>query len=285
MRGLTVLSRQAALSAVTPDAAVWTTVPDVETNTAIDWKARAVEQWTADPCGPEAKGIFALMEARRAYAPWMAEQLDYEGVAGLDVLDVGCGQGIDLCEFGLAGARVTGIDLTPRHVELARGHAREAGVEAALIQGDAEQLPFGDASFDRVTSNGVLHHTPHIETALREIRRVLRPHGRATIIVYNRRSWHYRLELLLWQGIIRRRLLRERMSGILSSSVEKTSIAARPLVGVYSPRQLRSLLQGAGFGRVVTWISPFRPADSRILRRLPTRLPLGGGWYVVAHGS
>lgn len=71
---------------------------------------------------PDVEGIEALIAARREYAPWMAEQLGYSKPEGLDVLDLGCGQGIDVCEFGLAGARVTGIDLTPRHIELARIH-------------------------------------------------------------------------------------------------------------------------------------------------------------------
>lgn len=73
--------------------------------TSIDWKTRTVEQWTADPCGPDATGIRALMQGRRDYAPWMAAQLDYAGAAGLRVLDVGCGQGIDVCEFALAARR------------------------------------------------------------------------------------------------------------------------------------------------------------------------------------
>jgi ubiquinone/menaquinone biosynthesis C-methylase UbiE len=252
--------------------------------TRVDWKARAVEQWTADPCGPEAEGVFALMEGRRAYAPWMAEQLDYEGAAGLAVLDVGCGQGIDLCEFGLAGARVTGIDLTQRHVELARTHIEEAGIEATIIQGDAERLPFEADSFDRIVSNGVLHHTPDIEAALREIRRVLRPSGTSTVILYNRNSWHYWLNQVLWRGLLKGRLLAERgMAGVLSSGVERTSIDARPLVRVFTSHRVWKMVQEAGFAAVETWVSPFRPEDSPFTRRLPERLPLGGGWYVVAH--
>jgi ubiquinone/menaquinone biosynthesis C-methylase UbiE len=250
-----------------------------------DWKARAVEQWTADPCGPDASGIFALMAARRAYAPWMAEHLGYRYAAGLDVLDVGCGQGIDVCEFGLAGARATGIDLTPRHVALASHHVREAGIESVIVEGDAERLPFRADSFDRVTSNGVLHHTPDIEAAFSEIRRVLRPGGEATIILYNRHSWHYWLEQVLWQGIVRHRIFGEGMDRILSSNVEKSSIGAMPLVRVYSQRQVRRLLQRAGFEQVSTWVSPFRPSDSRFLRRLPSWLPLSGGWYIVAHAG
>src|SRR5947207_3392306 len=87
---------------------------------------------------------------------------------GLDVLDVGCGQGIDLAGYAMAGGRPTGVDLTPRHVELARAHPAAMGLEGEVVVGDAEALPFVDESFDRVSSNGVLHHTPDMPAALRE---------------------------------------------------------------------------------------------------------------------
>jgi ubiquinone/menaquinone biosynthesis C-methylase UbiE len=251
----------------------------------VDWKRRAVEQWTADPCGPDGTGAERLLAGRREYAPWMAEQLDYNGAAGLDVLDLGCGQGIDVCEFARVGARVTGIDLTPRHIELALEHVEEFGVEATLLEGDVERLPFADSSFDRVVSNGVLHHTPDIEAALREARRVLRPGGSFTVILYNRNSWHYWLSQFLWRGVVRRQMLRERsMSAVLSANVEFSTIGARPLVRVYSRRQVHRLLRHTGFRSVVTWVCPFRAGDAPFVEHLPSRLRRTGGWYVVGHG-
>jgi ubiquinone/menaquinone biosynthesis C-methylase UbiE len=251
----------------------------------VDWKRRAVEQWSADPCGPDVEGFEALRRARHEYAPWMAQQLAYAEASGLDVLDVGCGQGIDLCEFAGAGARVTGIDLTQRHVELAKAQVAEAGLDATVLQGDAENLPFPDQTFDRVVSNGVLHHTPDIEEALREMRRVLRVPGTATVILYNRNSWHYWLNLVLWRGLLHGSIVRERgMAGVLSTNVERTSIGARPLVRVYSRRRVRAMLEHAGFHSVSTWVSPFLPLDSPFTRGLPAGTPLGGGWFVVGHG-
>jgi ubiquinone/menaquinone biosynthesis C-methylase UbiE len=251
----------------------------------VDWKQRAIEQWTADPCGPEVEGIEALMAGRREYAPWMAEQLDYGGSSGLEVLDVGCGQGIDVCEFALAGARVTGIDLTPRHVELAHHHVADLGVEAAIVEGDAEKLPFPDASFDRVTSNGVLHHTPNIEAALSEIRRVLRPGGTTSIVLYNRNSWHYWIKQVLWYGVLHGWIVSERgMGGVLSRNVETSSVEARPLVHVYSRRQLSAMLRRTRFAQPSTWVSPFKPDETPFTVWLPSGLQLGHGWYVVGHG-
>jgi ubiquinone/menaquinone biosynthesis C-methylase UbiE len=209
----------------------------------------------------------------------MASVLDYAGARDLDVLDVGCGQGIDVCEYALAGARATGIDLTPRHLELARSHLAELGVFADLVQGDAEQLPFSDDSFDRVCSNGVLHHTPDMPAALREIGRVLRPGGCATIIVYNRNSWHFWGYQVLERALLRGTLLRERsMTGVLYR-VEHG--AGRPLVRVYSTRQVRSMMKAAGLRNVTTNVAPFMKGESRLGTLLGAT---GHGWYIVGQG-
>src|SRR5262245_46796799 len=118
-------------------------------------KQAAIEQWTADPCGssevdqePGSLAYFEqLLQMRDGYAPWMTEELDYAGTAGLRVLDVGCGQGIDVARYATAGAIATGVDLTPRHVELAQAHMRAMKLEAEVVPGDAEELPFDDNTF------------------------------------------------------------------------------------------------------------------------------------------
>jgi ubiquinone/menaquinone biosynthesis C-methylase UbiE len=272
---------------------------------STDFKQAAIEQWTADPCGssavdgePGSRGYFeSLMAARAEYAPWMAEALDYAGAARLDVLDVGCGQGVDLAQLAMAGARPAGVDLTPRHVELARRHLALLGLEAEVTQGDAECLPFADASFDRVLSNGVLHHTPDIQAALQEILRVLRPAGEARVILYNKRSFHYWIDQVLAHGLIGGGIFRERgMSGVLARRVEHSTADARPLVRVYTPRTTRRLLNGAGFVDVSTTLRHFHPDNTFVTQRLARRfsrmrdpalherLARIGGWYIIARG-
>ncbi|MGH3072154.1 MAG: class I SAM-dependent methyltransferase [Gaiellaceae bacterium] len=272
----------------------------------LDYKAAAVEQWTADPCGssiaegePGSRTYFEnLVRGRFEYGPWMPEALGYDETRGLRVLDVGCGQGIDVYRYAVAGATATGIDLTPRHVELAQAHLEAMGLAANVVQGDAEQLPFADASFDRVSSNGVLHHTPDMPAALREIRRVLAPGGEARVIVYNRNSFHYWLTQVLYEGVLKGGLVKERsMAGVLSRGVEYSSIGARPLVRVYSPRQLRRLMAGAGFDGVHVAVRHFQPTDTPVtyvLRRwvralenprVLDRIGRVGGWYLVATGT
>lgn len=269
-------------------------------------KQAAVEQWTADPCEersssgePGTRAYFErLLAARRDYAPWMDGALDYAGAGGLDLLDVGCGQGIDLARFAMAGARVTGVDLTPRHVELARAHLAALGLAGEVESTDAEALPFRPCSFDRVSSNGVLHHTPRLDLALEGIARVLRPGGLATVIVYNKASLHYWLNQVVWEGIVRGGLMREgSMAGVLSAGVEYSRVGARPLVRVYSPRSMRRHLRAARFERVTTEVRQFKVEDAfpvAVLARVAPQLrrpsaldaiARRAGWYVVARGT
>jgi ubiquinone/menaquinone biosynthesis C-methylase UbiE len=268
-------------------------------------KAAAVEQWTADPCGStevEAEigspSYFANLDAmRHDYAPWMDEVLGYAETSGLRVLDIGCGQGIDLVRYARAGAIVTGIDLTPRHAEIARAHLSSAGLEGTVVQGDAESLPFDSGSFDRVSSNGVLHHTPGIEPALKEANRVLKSGGEARIVLYNKSSLHYWLNQVLFSGLIKGGLRREgSMDGVLSTGVEESSIGARPLVNVYTPKQTREMLERAGFVDVRSEVAHFHVDDAFLYRRLamlapklrdPRTLERVGrraGWYVTGIG-
>lgn len=268
-------------------------------------KERAIEQWSADPCGPVVDGepgsrtyFEQLLAGRQQYAPWMSEALGYDETRGQSVLDVGCGQGLDLVQYAQAGADVVGVDLTPRHVDLARAHLGAMGLSGTVVKGDAESLTFEDASFDRASSNGVLHHTPDMPAALRELHRVLRPRGTVRIIVYNRSSLHYWLHQVLAHGVVSGKLLKERsMTGVMSRTVERTSIGARPLVRAYTPRQVRGQLSSAGFSEVMSGVRHFRASDTiptRVLarllpafrdRRLLDRIGRVAGWYVVGTGQ
>lgn len=98
--------------------------------------------------------------------------------AGDEVLDVACGTGNAAIPAAAAGARVTGVDLTPELFEAARARASEAGVEVEWVEGDAEALAFDDASFDVVLSTFGCMFAPRHEVAAAELARVLRPGGR-----------------------------------------------------------------------------------------------------------
>ncbi len=94
---------------------------------------------------------------------------------GVDLLDVATGTGNVAIPAALAGASVTGLDLTPELLEVARRRAGEAGVEVRFIEGDAEELPFEDDSFDRVTSSFGVIFAPRHAHAASELTRVARP--------------------------------------------------------------------------------------------------------------
>ncbi len=95
--------------------------------------------------------------------------------AGLSLLDVATGSGNVALAAARAGAAVTGLDLTPKLLEAARGRALEAGLEVELIEGDAEALPFADGSFDLVTSCFGVMFAPRQRVAAGELVRVARP--------------------------------------------------------------------------------------------------------------
>jgi SAM-dependent methyltransferase len=104
-------------------------------------------------------------------------------------------------------------------------------------------LPFEDRSFDLVYSNGVLHHTPNTSAVVREILRVLRPGGRAIVMLYAEHSLHYWRKLVWRLGMKDGLLARMSMGEIMSRTVERSANEARPLVKVYSPARAAALFK------------------------------------------
>lgn len=107
------------------------------------------------------------------------------GVSGDDVvLDVACGAGNATIPAAKTGARTTGLDITPELLEAGKKAAAEAGVEIEWIVGDAQDLPFDDATFDVVTSVfGCMFAPDHRKTA-EELVRVLKPGGRMVVAAW-----------------------------------------------------------------------------------------------------
>jgi len=103
---------------------------------------------------------------------------------GEHVLDVGTGTGVVAITAARAGARVTGLDLTPALLDQARENARIARQEIIWTEGDAEQLPYPDGSFDVVTSQFGHIFAPRPNVAIAEIRRVLKPGGRVAFATW-----------------------------------------------------------------------------------------------------
>jgi SAM-dependent methyltransferase len=104
---------------------------------------------------------------------------------GERVLDVATGTGVVAITAALAGARVDGLDLTPALLEHARENARIADMHGIVwTEGDAESLPYPDATFDVVTSQFGHMFAPRPEVAVAEMRRVLKPGGRVAFATW-----------------------------------------------------------------------------------------------------
>jgi ubiquinone/menaquinone biosynthesis C-methylase UbiE len=170
---------------------------------------------------------------------------------GEAVLDYGCGPGNDVVGFALhSGARwIVGADVSPTALQLARHRLSLHGVgpdRAQLVRlSDAHvELPFDDASFDFVSSQGVLHHASDPEAILRELHRVLKPGGEGSIMVYNRDSVWFHLHVA-WELLIRD----GRWPGQTAAEVfhRTTDGEDCPIAHCYRGPEFVAMLERAGF--------------------------------------
>jgi SAM-dependent methyltransferase len=113
----------------------------------------------------------------------------FEAYKDKAVLEVGCGIGTAAQSFMEAGAKYTGIDISPRSVDIARQRARVFALDGKFLVADVQMNNFVDGSFDLVYSFGVLHHIPNLNDALRNIRNVLKPGGEFKLMMYAENSW------------------------------------------------------------------------------------------------
>jgi ubiquinone/menaquinone biosynthesis C-methylase UbiE len=227
---------------------------------------------TAAPEG--SRRYFDDVERRRyELEPFIPRFADFDGARGKRLLEIGVGLGTDFVRFVRAGSVATGVDLTPRAVDLVKQRLALEGLEADVRVADAERLPFEDGSFDRVYSWGVLHHTPDTERAIAEAVRVARPGGAVTVMLYGRRSW---VAFGLWA---RHALLRGRprtsLAEVLAANMESEGTKA------YTTAELRrmfSSLEAVRIERVGTAV------DRRVAGPVARLTGRALGWYVVVRG-
>ena len=122
----------------------------------------------------------------------------------LSVLDVACGTGdftMEIARKAAEGSRVIGIDLSEGMMKIGREKIAAAGLQAEMVQGDCEDLPYADESFDRISVGFGVRNFEHLEVGLREMCRVLKKDGKLVILELSVPSnsfirWCYKLYFL-----------------------------------------------------------------------------------------
>ena len=288
-------------------------------------KARVREFWQAHPCGTKfsdaemgTREFFERVEAHRYTKEWhIPGAADFARTCGLRVLEIGCGLGTDGAQFATAGANYTGVDLTDAAVDLARRNFELHHLPGEFLVADAENLDLPDESFDLVYSHGVLHHTPDTARAVREIHRVLKPDGRAVVMLYHRDSYNYRIGIRVLRragaGLLKReggiriihrltgesvdslrehaQLLKASTNGYLSSDEflsQSTDGAGNPLARVYSRREARELFKDFREAELRAYFlnKRFIPIIGNLLpRRIESALASRWGWHLWIYAT
>jgi ubiquinone/menaquinone biosynthesis C-methylase UbiE len=168
--------------------------------------------WNATPCQStlsqqsDRRKYFEEITHRRLQGrEWHVPRIaNFEAFSGKDVLEIGCGVGTDGFEFAKNGARYFGVDLTPNSIQLAKERFDLFHVDGTFTVANAEAwLPFEDNSFDHIYSFGVLHHSPETQAIIDEMYRVLRPDGTFTVMLYNKSSINYYIEIMFLRKLFR----------------------------------------------------------------------------------
>jgi 2-polyprenyl-3-methyl-5-hydroxy-6-metoxy-1,4-benzoquinol methylase len=186
---------------------------------------------------------------------------EFERWHGKRVLEIGCGIGTDTINFARNGADVVAVELSRESLDIARKRAEVYGLEDRITfyLGNAEELTrvVPDRDFDLIYSFGVIHHTPHPELVMEEIRKLTRLGTTVKVMVYHRRSWKV-LWMLLTYG--RGRVWK------LPELVAKYSEAETgcPVTYSYTRAEGRRLVRRAGLTNIQTSVDhifPFRISD------------------------
>jgi ubiquinone/menaquinone biosynthesis C-methylase UbiE len=188
---------------------------------------------------------FNEVEARKYFVePHILEFANFEQWRGKRVLEIGCGLGTDTINFARHGAMVTAVDLTEKSLELARKRAAVFGLEDRIrfIQANAERLSDSVPleRYDLIYSFGVIHHTPHPEAVVKELRKYSGPGTTIRIMVYNRWSWK-----VLWILFVYGKGRFWKLKKLIAEHSEAQT--GCPVTYSYSRKDGRRLLEDHGF--------------------------------------
>ena len=264
------------------------------------------DYWNRRPCNlrhsPAPIGTrqyFDQVEERKYLVePHIPAFADFSRWKDRHVLEVGCGLGTDTINFARAGALVTAVDLSEESLQLARQRARVFGLEDCIrfVAADAERLSefVEPRPYDLVYSFGVIHHSPHPERILRQLRSYFVAAGSTLkVMVYHRWSWKV-LAIVLSEA--------HGAWWKMDSAVARNSEAQTgcPVTYTYSRQSGARLLEETGFTVVATQVDhifPYRIPEYvkyEYVKTLPFRvLPLAAmralehrlGWHLCLTAS
>lgn len=210
------------------------------------------EYWNRRPCNirhstkpPGSREYFDEVEQRKYFVePHIPGFAEFPRWQNKRVLEIGCGIGTDTINFARQGASVTAVDLSETSLEMARKRAEVFGLADRIrfFHGSAEALTdiLSPEPFDLIYSFGVVHHTPHPDRVLEQLRSYVRPGSSVKIMVYHRYSWKV-LWILMTYG--------KGQFWKLTELVARYSEAETgcPVTYSYSRAELRNLMERTGF--------------------------------------
>lgn len=193
------------------------------------WNTEACGTHFVERCASD-KEFYERFREQRYRIEWHLPLLvPFTAVRGQKILEIGTGNGADGVMFAMNGAIYTGVDLTEAALEATRKHFEVLGLRGVFQQENAERLSFPDESFDMVYSHGVLHHTPSPPVAIAEVWRVLKPGGRAIVMLYHKRSFNYYFRIMMY---MRLRVLVTILGRMRRWSTDREGVQADGLVGL-----------------------------------------------------
>jgi 2-polyprenyl-3-methyl-5-hydroxy-6-metoxy-1,4-benzoquinol methylase len=213
---------------------------------------RVRDYWNNRPCNIRhstqpvgTREYFDEVEARKYLVePHIPAFADFEKWRGKKVLEIGCGIGTDTINFARHGAQVTTVDLSAKSMELAQQRAAVFNLQDKIrfLSGNAEQLStfVPVEPYDLIYSFGVIHHTPHPDNVLEELRKYTHPGTTVKIMVYHRRSYK-----VAWIFATEGQGQFWKLSEIIARNAEAQT--GCPIAYTYTRKEGRQLLERHGF--------------------------------------
>jgi len=249
--------------------------------------------WNKNPLGsrisnatPGSEKYFAeLRRYRYDYeTPFISRLFRFKQLNGMEVLEVGTGNGIDAVEMLKHGAIYTGIDITAKHIELTAKNLQINGHQAKLIHRDLLEIEW-QQKFDCIYSFGVTHHIAHEEAYFKVFYSLLHNDGKLMLALYSKHSV-FNFYLLISYLIQNR--AKNTLNEWRSYITEQTPLNQPVVIKIRSKREIKKLLQKYGFNierhykrgfvqNYLPFIGKYFKPDGKFLNALGSLL----GWYHI----